>query len=401
MTRAWLWLRSVLFRARLEREMQEEMSAHLARATERFQAAGLPPDEARIAALREFGNVAAIKDDARDARGGRAIESVLADLRYGIRRLGRTPFSALTMILVFALGIGFNSALFLFISSIVNSPLPGVPRDASLVRIRGIDRRASGMTIGREFSYPEYREYVSQEALFSSVAAWTSSDVVLGIGGGDQDTLLSGAATYVTANYFQVLGVHPARGAGLPTDLPDLAGDPPLVAVISHAVWERSFDLAPDVVGRTLKVNDMAVTIVGVAPRRFAGARTGGSSMRVWLPFSARSVVQHTGTDTASYDTAFLGLAARLQPGVQPEQTLATVDAIGARSMELMTGPRSAGNRLHRCRPAARRELLPAVRRRAGCDAAGLQPDAPAADPAGHVHERERLAGRSRDCPPP
>lgn len=69
MTRTWLWLRSVLFRARLEREMQEEMAAHLARATERFQAAGLPPDEARTAALREFGNIAAIKDDARDAKG--------------------------------------------------------------------------------------------------------------------------------------------------------------------------------------------------------------------------------------------------------------------------------------------------------------------------------------------
>jgi len=275
----------------------------------------------------------------------RGIESVVTDLRYGIRRLARTPFSALTMTVVFGLGIGFNAALFLFISSIVNSPLPGVPRDASLVRIRGIDRRAPGSTIGREFSYPEYREYVSQEALFSSVAAWTSSDVVLGIGGGGQDTLLSGAATFVTANYFQVLGVVPARGAGLPTDLSDLAGDPALVAVISHAVWERCFDLAPDVVGRSLKVNDMTVTIVGVAPRRFAGARTGGSSMRVWLPFSARSVIQRTGTDTASYDTAFLGLAARLQPGVQPEQTLAIVDAIGARSMELMTGPRSAGRR--------------------------------------------------------
>ena len=85
-TRAWLWLHSVLFRARLEREMQEEISTHLRarpsgsrhRACRRTRPGGAP---------REFGNVAAIKEAARDARGGRAIESVLADLRYGVRRL--------------------------------------------------------------------------------------------------------------------------------------------------------------------------------------------------------------------------------------------------------------------------------------------------------------------------
>ena len=153
-TRAWLWLRSIVFRTRLERDMHEEMSTHLCRATEHFLASGLSPDDARAAARREFGNLAAIKEAARDARGGRGVESVLADLRYGVRRLSRTPFSALTMIVVFALGIGFNAALFLFISSLVNSPLPGMSFDESLVRIRGIERQA-GRIVGREFSYRE------------------------------------------------------------------------------------------------------------------------------------------------------------------------------------------------------------------------------------------------------
>jgi predicted permease len=346
MTRLWWWLRSVLFRTRLERDMQEEMAAHLRRAAERFEASGLAPEAARAAAHREFGNVAALEEEARDARGGRGIESVLADLRYGVRRLSRTPFSAITMIVVFALGIGFNAALFIFVSSLVNSPVPGMTRDDSVVRIRGISRRA-GITIGREFSYPEYRDYASQTTLFASVAAWTSSDVVIGVGGsgGAEDTLLSGAATFVTANYFHVLGVPPARGSGLPANAPDQGGEPPLVAVISHALWEQWFELAPDIVGRSLKVNDTTVTIVGVAPRRFAGARTGGSQMRVWLPLGTRPVLLRTNTDLTSYDPAFLGLAARLQPGVEPEQTLPTVDAIGARSMPLTTGPQPAGLR--------------------------------------------------------
>jgi hypothetical protein len=337
MIRAWLWLRSLLFRARLERDMQEELSSHLQRATDRFSASGLTPADARHAANREFGNVAAITEEARDARGGRGLESVLADVRYGVRCLSRTPLSALTMIVVFALGIGCNAALFLFISSIVNSPVPGIARADSLVRIRGIERRP-GAAIGREFSYPEYRDYAAQQSLFASVAAWTSSDAVLGVSGGDgagQEALFSGAVTYVTANYFEVLGVRPIVGAGLPRDTPDQGGEPPLLAVISYAVWERCFGLAPDVAGRAIKVNNSTVTVVGVAPRRFAGARTGGSQMRVWLPLSARPLLQRTATDFTSYDPAFLGLAARLQPGVTPDQTLATAAAIGARSMQL------------------------------------------------------------------
>src|SRR5690606_32024570 len=130
-----------------------------------------------------------------------------------------------------------------------------------------------------EFSYPEYREYAAQRTLFSDVAAWTSSDVVLDVGAGEPD-LHSGAATYVTANYFQVLGVRPVLGAGLPLDASDADGSPALVAVISHILWDRYFDRAPDAIGRTVKVNGFAATIVGVAPRRFAGARTGGSQMR-------------------------------------------------------------------------------------------------------------------------
>ena len=344
MTRAWLWLRSVLFRRRLEREMNEEMSTHLQRSTEQFRTSGLSPEEARAAAYRTFGNIAAIKEDARDARGGRGIETVAADVRYGVRCLSRTPFTSLTMIVVYALGIGFNATLFLFISSLVNSPLPGVPHDDSLVRIRGIERR-TGVNIGREFSYAEYRDYAAQSALFTDVAAWTSSDVVLGVPGGEEsprEVLFSGAATYVTSNYFTVLGIRPGRGAGLPATFPDAGGDAPLVAVISYVVWERCFGLAPDVVGRPLKVNDTAVTVVGVAPRRFSGARTGGSQMRVWLPLNTRVIVQRVPTDLTGYDSAFLGLAARLRPGIEKDQALPAVEAIGARSMQLI---QTAGTR--------------------------------------------------------
>ncbi len=328
--RAMLWLRTVLLRGRLEREMQEEMEMHLHRSTERLSKRGLPPEEARRAARLEFGNIDALQEQARDARGARWIESLLADIRFGLRHFSKMPFSTLTMIVLLALGIGFNSAVFAVIYSFARMPPPGISRNDSLVRIRGIDRN-SGVrsTLGREFPYPEFEEYAARRNLFSAVAAWTSADVVLDVG-----ELHCGTATYVTASYFQVLGIRPTLGAGLPTASAD-RGAPQTVGVISHAVWDRHFGKAPDIVGRRMKVNDVTITIVGVAPARFAGARVGGSQMRVWLPLNARPLVQRSSAAAlASYDSALFSLGARLRPGVRLSETAATVQAIAARATQ-------------------------------------------------------------------
>ena len=335
LARLRFWLRALFLRRRLEREMQEEMASHQHFATERLMARGLPEAAAQRAARREFGNLDSLQEEARDARGGRWIESIVADLRFGLRHFGRTPITALTMILLLALGIGFNSALFTLIYSMVNMPTPGIARDESLVRIRGHDRVAAwGRTIGREFSYPEYRAYAQETSLFSAVTAWTSSDVVLA-SGDEREALQSGAATYVTANYFAVLGVRPILGAGLPVASAADDGAAQLVGVISHAVWDRLYGRAPDVLGRNIRVNDVLVTITGVAPPRFSGTRTGGSQMRVWLPLSARPQVQHTSVAIlSSYDSAFFGLAARLRPGVPLERTTAIVQTIAARAQQ-------------------------------------------------------------------
>jgi predicted permease len=324
-------LRAVLFRRRLDREMREEMELHLARSTERLMARGMGAEEARAAARREFGNVDYHQERARDARGQRWAERTLADVRFGVRHLARTPITALTMVLLLALGIGVNSALFALLHSLATMPSPGVARDEALVRIRGIDRAdGPGRVIGREVSYPEFREYAAESSVFDAVAAWTSADVVLGSGGGDD--LTSGAATYVTGGYFEVLGVRPELGAALLADADD-DGPPELAAVISHAVWDRHFGRTPEVVGRSLEVNDATVTVVGVAPRGFIGTRSGGSSMRVWLPLSARPVVQRTGARLlARWDSASFGLAARLAPGTGPGDALPAVERIAARA---------------------------------------------------------------------
>lgn len=89
-----LWLRTVLFRRRLEREMQEEMAVHLVRSTERLIASGMTPEDARMAARREFGHLESLHEEARDARGARGLESIVADVRFGLRHFGRSGFES-------------------------------------------------------------------------------------------------------------------------------------------------------------------------------------------------------------------------------------------------------------------------------------------------------------------
>ncbi len=328
-----LRLRSVFRRARVEQELDDEIRDHIDRRVAADIARGVAPDQARQAALRAFGGIEQSKEACREVRGMNMIEHTVQDLRFAARRFARAPIATATMIGIFALGIGFSTALFLFVQSFLNGPVPGIPREESLVRIRGIDRTRPGRAIGREFSYPEYREYAAQRTLFSAVAAWTSADIVFDAGT-RQANPQSGAATYVTGNYFQVLGLRPALGVGLPVDANDADPAPPLVAVISHALWERHLERSPEAIGRAMKVNGITVTIVGVAPRRFAGARTGGSQMRVWLPLSTRPQLQRTASTLTSYDDARFGLAARLQPGVRADQTRSIVEAIAARAAQ-------------------------------------------------------------------
>ena len=402
LTRVRLWLRSLLFGRRLDRERRAEIADHLARTVQRLTAQGMTRDEAERAARREFGNLAVVHEQARDARGGRRLESLAADVRFGLRQFARRPGSTITMIVVLALGIGFNTALFVLVSSLVSGVPPGFTPDDSLVRIRGIERNTSrGYSIGREFSYREYAEYAAQTDLFSAVAAWTSSDVALNVGR-DDENLVSGAATYVTAGYFQVLGVRPIAGAGLPATAPNDTGSPDPVAVISHVVWDRFYDQANDVIGRTLEVNGVPVTIVGVAPRRFNGARSGGSQVRVWLPLSARPLVQRTAAQAApGLDAPIFGLVARLQPGVETAHTLPIVQAIAARTAQQVTPSGGHVALSTDVVPGTRRQLLSTLRRSRRSVEAVRRPSARHVDPdpraVDYLHDGQRPAGGPGD----
>ena len=281
-TRPLLWLRSVFLRSRLEREMQMEMAGHIERSIERLIARGLPPEAARREAIREFGNVPYLQEEGRIARGTNGLDTLLGDLRFALRHFVRNPLSTLTMLAVLSIGIAINVVLFTMVYSFTERPPNGVAASDDLVRIRG-SQLGLDSRIERAFTLDEVEAYAGLGSHFSTVAAWTSHPVTAGAPGVEEMTV---TATFVTDDYFRVLGVRPSLGRGL------VEGDAIQVAVLSHAAWTRSFAEDPRIIGRTITLADVPFTIVGIAPPRFRGAAwEARNDMQVWVPQSSHGRV--------------------------------------------------------------------------------------------------------------
>jgi predicted permease len=332
-------LGALLRPARIEQDLSDELAFHVDRETEKLVASGLDPKWARTQAIARFGSVALAAERCRDVRRLSTLSDLASDARFAWRQFTRRPGATAAIVVVLALGLGFSTAVFVLLWSLESGPPAGVARDESVVRIRGIDgSRGPGRMIGREFSYPEVQQYAAETSVFQAVAAWTSADVVLDVGTTQRD-LQSGAATFVTGGYFQLLGVRPVLGAGLPAGTDD-AGPPEMAAVISDALWRRFYARSRQVIGRRLAVNGVAVTIVGVAPPRFVGARPGGSAARVWLPLNARAVVLG-GAITARLDEPIFGAIARLASGVGHDRASAAAGTIASRFDAVRDAPSS------------------------------------------------------------
>lgn len=340
-------LRAIVGRGRQEREMQEEMNLHLDRATERLMARGLDPAAARLAARREFGNVPVLQEESRDARRVQWVESVVGDLRFAFRHFARRPLTAGTMVLVLSIGIGVHSALFATIQAIVARPAPGVARDDALVRLRGREQHGRGSKwYSRAFSNPEVRDLAQRTDLFSSVAGWTSDDMVT-MDVADPEQARSAGAQFVSGNLFATLGIRSVIGIALPPDSRVNDENPQLVVVLGHGLWLDAFGGSPDVVGRVIRLNDIPVRIVGVAPKGFNGPTPRpGSRTLLWLPLSARSTILGTTAHSLSNrDTTLFDAVARLRRGVTIDQANVAVRVLEARAVTLMAPKRDAGLR--------------------------------------------------------
>jgi predicted permease len=330
-------VRSLVRRGSLDQEMRAEMESHLARATDRFMARGLSPGAAREAARREFGNVAVLQEEGRDARGARWIESVVADVRFAFRQIARRPLASATIVGVLALGIGVHAGIVSFYQALRLRPAAGVRPDPALVLIRGKQRAPeSERWLPRDFSYPEYRELASRGDLFATTTAWTTSVVALDFG--DPERATSAQMHFVTDKYFETAGVRMALGSALRVPGRADAGDGEMVAVIGDAMWRTLFGGTRDVIGRTLKVNDALVRVVGVAPPRFNGFTVSASERTMWMPLASRAtVLRATRRALIDRDSALLSAAGFVAPGVSVNQASAAARVVSEQAVGRMT----------------------------------------------------------------
>ena len=261
---------NVLRPHRAEPELAREIESHLALLEDEFRRRGLTPEEARVAARRAFGGVEQVKEIQRDARSFRWLNDVRQDARYAVRMLRRAPGFTAVAVLTLALGIGANSAIFTVVHAVLLRPLP-YPEPERLVGI--VQQHTS---FGPEFAtWPDYMDWRDRSASLQSLGgAWSR---VYNLTGVEEPERLSGAAA--TATLFTTLGVTPQLGG---TFNLDGTGDPRTV-VLSHRLWQRRFGQAPDVVGRTVSLNGLSHTVLGVMPPGFAWPE----AAELWVPFVA------------------------------------------------------------------------------------------------------------------
>jgi predicted permease len=322
-------LRAVFRRRTLEHDMQAEMREHLDRATDRLVARGMSPEEARLAARREFGNLTVIQEEARDARGIQWVEALAGDLRFASRYFARHKATFAVVVAVLALGTGANTMIFSIFQAEFLRPAPAVPYHAAHARVWAQQRAtALGRWELRGFTHSELMMLAEGRAVFDEVAAFTAHDVVLG-GTATMEARGVGAQ-FVTSNFFATLRVPLAAGPGFLRQSDETA--PAATAVIAHAIALQLFGDAASAIGQRILVNEVALQVVGVAPPRFQGAMRNMENPALWIPLGARADIARVAPRWLT-DSPALFLFARLAPGVSREQATALVRQVIARTL--------------------------------------------------------------------
>jgi putative ABC transport system permease protein len=296
------WLGRLLRGRRMERELDRELSDHIERQTAGYVAAGLGAAEARRRALLEFGGIEQTKEECRDARGTRLASDLAQDLRYGLRVLRKSPGFTFVAIASLALGIGANTAIFTLVDSLLLRALP-VRDPGQLVRLEG-----------GSWTNPIWEEIRERRhELFENAAAFWGTRLDLASGGEARFA----EAILASGEFFDVLGVPALLGRTFTRDDDRHGGGASgPVAVISYAYWQRQYGGQADAVGRSLTLNGVPFTIVGVTPMGFFGP-TVGRGFDVAVPIGMVDRVQPNGTRSwlEGRSSWWLDIVARLKSG--------------------------------------------------------------------------------------
>jgi predicted permease len=301
-------------RSQIDREMDEELRTHIEHRADDLERSGLARSEAERRARIEFGGYARYKAECHEATGASSIETSLADLRYGLRMLRKSPGFTLVAILTLALAIGANAVVFSLLDSLVLRPI-NVPNGKYLYTIeRGKDHSPTE-------SYPDYLALRDRNRSFDGML--TADIVPAGL---DSDGVPSPIwLNIASGNYFDVLGVQPFLGRFFHASDEHGPDSAPYV-VLSYGYWQSHFQGDRGVVGRTVRLNKLPYTILGVAPRDFRGTEL-FFAPSLWAPIVNEK--QITGlTDLDARTARGKWVVGRLKSGVTPVQATADLNSI-------------------------------------------------------------------------
>jgi predicted permease len=246
-----LRLRALFRPKRMDHELDDELSFHIAMQTRKYAETGMEASQAAQRARRDFGVAALIKDQCRDQRRVSLIETTVQDIRYALRGFRRTPVFALTVIATIALGLGINTAVFTIFNAYVLRPIS--VRDPYSLYEADWTQPAGQFS----FTLEQFRELQRQDTVFSD--SFASRSLQVRIEG------RNAFGELVSENYFQMLGVRAAIGRSvLPQD-----GAP--VVVLSDSAWRKWFDGDPEILGKTVSIRGVPLEVVAVMPQSFTG----------------------------------------------------------------------------------------------------------------------------------
>lgn len=325
--RGWLDIvGSWLDRARMERELDEELRFHLDRETEKLMAEGLAPAEARRQARIRLGGMDRTKEAVRDEVRPRPLEDLVQDIRFAIRTLASTPIVVVVTVVSLGIGIGAVTGVF----SIGNAflfPAPGPVASADAL-LTVYTSTADGRVYG-ETSFQDYLSVEESARSLDGVAAFRVGILEAGERG-SRDRVL---AELVTGNYFTVLGVRPALGRFFAADETGV-GTAERVLVLSQRGWQERFGGARDVVGRELRLDGQPFTVVGVAPKGLVG-RYLRLDVDGWIPLGIPGGTYHaTPRELADRNDRDYQVFGRLRSGVSVEQAGAELSLLAERLRE-------------------------------------------------------------------
>jgi len=324
----WLYtiplrLKSLFRRKQIEQELDEELRFHVEQRIAQEIAGGKTPEQARYAAIHAMEGMQQQKEKCRDTLRMNFFDDLWRNMRYASRGLKRSPgFTAVTVIIL-ALGIGANTAIFSLVDTVMLKLLP-VKAPEQLYFVGHTTQRMS-----LTWNYPDYRAMRDHNTVFTGLAGYSLGLEPLGVqtgsAGGYATELSSGI--FVSGNYFNLLGVSPALGRVFNEADDRTPGASPYV-VLSYPFWQSHFNGDAQAIGRKLRINGYPFTVIGVAPRGFAGADV-AYKPDLFIPIMMRSQVLHipfaNWNDRHNWWMAAVG---RLKPGASIKEAEGQLFAI-------------------------------------------------------------------------